>query len=271
MDMTFISRQFDAPRLNNIFDSITREAGLVFWMRTLDFQKQLYISPNYENLWGVSCDTLYQHPKSWMETLIEEDRDKFQNPEKRSDIILKSRDTDEDTVLFRVNKKNTGNSLLYIRDKAFIINNNKKQPIAVGGVGIPLEETYWTDQVKGKSNSSPVEKGFFLLINEILTLSSLSLNAFSTSKVNPIKEHKHIVTFKNCTYELRTREAQCLFYSANGYSAKEVAHLLKLSPRTIETHLENIKTKLNCRNKLELIGNIDISLLSPISLQLITP
>ncbi|WP_425278267.1 histidine kinase dimerization/phospho-acceptor domain-containing protein [Coxiella endosymbiont of Ornithodoros amblus] len=35
--------------------------------------KQIYISPTYEKIWGVSCESLYQNPKSWMDYVLPED------------------------------------------------------------------------------------------------------------------------------------------------------------------------------------------------------
>ncbi len=49
------------------------------------------------------------------------------------------------------------------------------------------------------------------------------------------------------------REYQCLFFAAQGKTAKETAKILKISPRTIEIHLQNIKNKLHCKNKARLI------------------
>ncbi len=52
------------------------------------------------------------------------------------------------------------------------------------------------------------------------------------------------------------REEQCLIQLTQGKSAKEVAKVLKISHRTVESYLESIKQKLGCRNKFELIGKL---------------
>jgi DNA-binding CsgD family transcriptional regulator len=268
---TFV-KQLDVPRLNSIFDNITREMGCVFWMRALDAQTQIYISPNYENIWGMSCDTLYQYPESWMEKLLDEDKDRllknFENMKKTAVSTSTNTYQNAMTSFYRTSKKNANGHILYMCDRVLVLGNEKKQPIAFAGIGLPSEESHWTKQMNEEIQVSPtpLEKGFFLLIHEILKLTPQPLNTLFKTHTAPIE--KNIVYFKNSAYKLSLREAQCLFYSANGYSAKGVAKNLKLSPRTIETHLENIKNKLHCRNKLELIGNVDISLLSADSLQL---
>lgn len=52
---------------------------------------------------------------------------------------------------------------------------------------------------------------------------------------------------------LSERETECFFYLLRGHSAKAVGTKLNLSVRTIESYLENIKNKLSCSSKTELI------------------
>lgn len=52
------------------------------------------------------------------------------------------------------------------------------------------------------------------------------------------------------------REKECIQYLLYGMTAKEIAKELKLSPRTVETYLENIKTKIDCFSKTQLIQKI---------------
>lgn len=53
------------------------------------------------------------------------------------------------------------------------------------------------------------------------------------------------------------REAECLKYLHYGKSAKEIAQLLNLSPRTVETYFNSIKTKTNSKNLLEVISKLE--------------
>jgi len=52
---------------------------------------------------------------------------------------------------------------------------------------------------------------------------------------------------------LTQREISCLQLLAKGYSMKRIAQELKVSPRTVETHLYNIKSKYNFHNKDQLV------------------
>lgn len=47
----------------------------VLWLRTPD--RMLYISPAYETIWGRSCQSLYQSPESFFESIHFEDRERI--------------------------------------------------------------------------------------------------------------------------------------------------------------------------------------------------
>ncbi len=63
---------------------------------------------------------------------------------------------------------------------------------------------------------------------------------------------------------LTLRELQCLYYLYKGKTAYETAACLYLSRRTVETHLANLKQKVGCSSKIELLhqlwqGRLEIS------------
>lgn len=53
---------------------------------------------------------------------------------------------------------------------------------------------------------------------------------------------------------LTEREIECAYLLSEGKSYKEIAKIYGLSPRTIEEHSYNIRHKLGCKNKSELIA-----------------
>jgi len=56
------------------FRQLTETIDEVFWMTTPDFGELVYVSPAYEQLWGRSCESLYQRPLSWLDAVLPEDR-----------------------------------------------------------------------------------------------------------------------------------------------------------------------------------------------------
>ncbi|MBU2513283.1 PAS domain-containing protein [bacterium] len=47
-----------------------------FWIVSPDWQKVLYISPAYEKIWGKTTDSLYKEPLSWLNTILDDDKEK---------------------------------------------------------------------------------------------------------------------------------------------------------------------------------------------------
>ena len=60
------------------------------------------------------------------------------------------------------------------------------------------------------------------------------------------------LTVPNNHRGMSATEKECLYYYFNGFSAKEAAIEMGISPRTVETHIAEIKSKLDCRTKPEL-------------------
>ena len=48
----------------------------VFWIATPDIGKIMYVSPAYEQVWGRTCQELYQSPQTFWESIHPEDRDR---------------------------------------------------------------------------------------------------------------------------------------------------------------------------------------------------
>jgi PAS domain S-box-containing protein len=46
----------------------------VFWISTPDWSQMLYVSQAYEELWGCTCESLYEHPMSFLDIVYPQDR-----------------------------------------------------------------------------------------------------------------------------------------------------------------------------------------------------
>ncbi len=54
-------------------------------------------------------------------------------------------------------------------------------------------------------------------------------------------------------FSLSKRESECLYHLMRGKSAKHIANRLNISAKTVEFHVSNIKIKMDCHSKAELI------------------
>jgi DNA-binding CsgD family transcriptional regulator len=62
------------------------------------------------------------------------------------------------------------------------------------------------------------------------------------------------IQLKNGSSIFWTRqELKCANYLAQGQSTKEIARILSISPRTVESHLKNIKNKGNIYSNKDII------------------
>jgi DNA-binding CsgD family transcriptional regulator len=71
--------------------------------------------------------------------------------------------------------------------------------------------------------------------------------------VLPVLPKIQTISKKSNPYNLSKRQIECLNWLVQGMSAKEIAKMMCLSPRTIESYLEIIKIKLNCYKRSDLV------------------
>lgn len=86
------------------------------------------------------------------------------------------------------------------------------------------------------------------------------INSAEKSKITlPFHEGKLNFIEKNVNDDfklLSNRQIECCTLLLSGKTSKEIAKLLGLSTRTVEHYLSNIKIKLQCSNKAELIAKL---------------
>jgi len=60
------------------FRLITETIDAVLWLSDPGLEEMLYVSPAYERIWGRSCTSLYQRPRSFIEAIHPDDRAYFE-------------------------------------------------------------------------------------------------------------------------------------------------------------------------------------------------
>lgn len=71
-----------------------------------------------------------------------------------------------------------------------------------------------------------------------------------------ISLQKILMPLNDREVSISRQEYHCLGLLIQNHSIKEIAQLMNLSPRTVETYLNNLKNKLHCQNNSELLGFI---------------
>jgi len=106
-------------------------------------------------------------------------------------------------------------------------------------------------------NSAHQIKGTFgisLILNDPYLLES----ANSLKKINFLGKDSMPLLFLPTKYqaELTPKERQCVYHLVKGKTVKEIANALKISGRTVETHLTQIKQKLGCYTRAQIIDKV---------------
>ena len=90
-------------------------------------------------------------------------------------------------------------------------------------------------------------------------LEDKSINYYLSYKL-PYCNHRKVIgvqgysiLIENKKNQLSKMQVECLYYFVLGMTSKEIARKLSLSSRTVEHYIENIKIKLNCSSRSELV------------------
>ena len=80
-----------------------------------------------------------------------------------------------------------------------------------------------------------------------------SIHPIPLSTNDKLTRGSYILHQGNLDPVLTNRQMDCLYYFLRGKTAKETAVILRLSKRTVEFYLENLKNQFSCQTKAELI------------------
>jgi PAS domain S-box-containing protein len=98
------------------FRQLAENINEVFWMTDPETTRLLYISPAYERVWGRSCQSLYEDPRSFMDAIHPEDRERV-----RIDVLEKQSRGEQTDKEYRVVRPD--GSIRWVRDRAFPVKN----------------------------------------------------------------------------------------------------------------------------------------------------
>ena len=96
---------------------------------------------------------------------------------------------------------------------------------------------------------------FLILENKLLShhLQELKVHQSNLNSQKPACFQLELQPYR-ATQALTPREADCLFYTIHGKTAKGIAKLLGISSKTVEYYLANLKSIFKCHSRSELIS-----------------
>jgi PAS domain S-box-containing protein len=108
------------------FRQVTEHIQEVFWLSDPLKNEVIYISPAYESIWGRSCESLYRSPRSWLEAIQQEDRERVLE----AALTKQAAGTyDEEYRIVRPD-----GSTRWIRDRAFPIRDSSGAVCRIAGI-----------------------------------------------------------------------------------------------------------------------------------------
>ena len=114
----------------------------------------------------------------------------------------------------------------------------------------------WQDIIKGLGHRDHKSR---YLISESPQTSYQPAPPRPLQKVKPHRKKSRKLYYLGVKYPdvtLSEREAQCMLLMLNGHTFESAGKLLGISSRTVEFYINNMKMKLNCRSKVELIQKV---------------
>jgi diguanylate cyclase (GGDEF)-like protein/PAS domain S-box-containing protein len=114
------------------FRQITENMIDVVWLRSADNAKMIYISPSYEQIWGRTCQSLYDNPQSFMDTVYADDLEIVKAEFGR---YLKSELFD---LEYRI--KRPDDKLRWVRARSYPVRNSSGAIIRHAGIAVDITE-----------------------------------------------------------------------------------------------------------------------------------
>lgn len=116
--------------LGKYFSKLAEKSEDVFWVRSIDYKTLLYISPAYEEIWGLSCQSMYDDSESWTQKIHPEDKNQLAT--KINQIISNPQDSGSHLLEYRIIASD--NMIRRIREICFPLFDDNHQHMGFGGV-----------------------------------------------------------------------------------------------------------------------------------------
>lgn len=134
-DITKLKETEEATRRSEErFRQLAENIHEVFWLTDWDTRRVLYISPAYETIWGATCKSLYEDPRSWADSIHPEDQKRV------TDAFDRMEQTDGYDAEYRILLPS--GEMRWVHDQAFTITDKSGAVLRVAGVSTDVTEQH---------------------------------------------------------------------------------------------------------------------------------
>lgn len=202
--------------------TISQYSEDIYWFCNADFKRSLYLNPAYEKILHRSSTPLSKSLKIW---------DSYVHP---GDLLhyhpflemIKKIKEEGPAARYQESYRmiRSDGQIVYIADRGQPVFDDKGQYIGITGVAVDVTQDR--------------------LIKQLPTLAE--------SQFPQTNRQRYYLKGRYHRYYLTHRQAECAFYLLQGKTAKQIAKILTISPRTVEEMLGNIKGKFGINNRPDL-------------------
>ncbi|MDR4987509.1 MAG: PAS domain S-box protein [Bacteroidales bacterium] len=131
------------------FRQISESMGEVFWLRSGDNTRMLYVNPAYEKVFGRSCESLYANPNSFLDAIHDADRP----------AVIEGFKIFEETGTFDMEYRivRPDHEVKWLRAQTFPVYDNKGNIIRTTGVASDISKRKATELALSKSKEKAEE------------------------------------------------------------------------------------------------------------------
>jgi len=119
-----------------IFNEFANHVDIVFYRVSPDLSKTLYISPAFKDIWGISLETLYEHPDIWFKCIIPQDQQNAYDIFYNGMVNLGHASASAE---FRIRRPD--NSIRNIFSQAFQLKDHNNNVFCITGVAIDITKS----------------------------------------------------------------------------------------------------------------------------------
>ena len=122
----------------------------IFWIRSPDYRRQLFVSPSYAEIWGRSCESLYKNSNEWLDYVHPEDKPQLE-------VDIKKRipySGQEGSFLTEYRCIRPDGSIRWIRDETFPVYNDHQEHIGFAGIAQDITRQKYLEQQHQQINSA---------------------------------------------------------------------------------------------------------------------
>ena len=116
----------------NKLRQITENTHEVFWLRDADNKRILYVNPAYEKVWGRSVESLYKNPNTVLDSIYENDKQRFTNE------LNSYRNTEDFNITCRIQRPD--GDIRWVHLCQFPVKDSKGEIVSHTGTAVDVTE-----------------------------------------------------------------------------------------------------------------------------------